>query len=568
MNESDRIPLMFQAQLPARGKIQYAGNPKPAAKWVKQWLEGCPPIAEDTGKDVPAWKRRAINPKIKLPQFGKKVQTMEYTLTWRMVTSGGQDDGIIRPVIGAKGLPYYPGASMKGAFRRVCPLELLEKYCGSKDKPGILRFHGGYPVDMSWGDKKRLMDLVHAQEKKQIITNDVTTNANVQISLYKTTFKFGISASNYLTPEDWQEIQTIWEKALSQGIGSRVSAGYGYVKKVENGQEITIKNRDNILLSVNLRGQGLASLLLTPDKTEKIPEFRPNIFKAALRGHTLRLLAGVTDENTAQKITKQLWGGFEGKNAIVGKLGINFTPRELSFGEHRFGKDYMPTYDLKAGELDIITCACETEEEKEKLTKLAKQLIRFTLLLGGFGKSWRRVDHRKFYNQYFQHNSKAMIGCHWEFTKESVDLYILTNSPDLQNISKFLINTQKKIIEWLEYNQIKPSHPIKTWREVWHPSKVQVFAKIVKQSEAVHWFHGEYLKNKSIKQTNLTGKISQVGRIWHRMYPRYVINKDRNIIHIGGYIELLTIFPDDSPTTQDFLTFLNTDSSGFIKVFG
>ncbi|NJL10477.1 MAG: hypothetical protein HC908_10730 [Calothrix sp. SM1_7_51] len=316
------------------------------------------------------------------------------------------------------------------------------------------------------------------------------------------------------------------------------------------------------------RGQGLASLLLTPNKAEKIPEFRPNMFKAALRGHTLRLLGGVTDENTAQKITKQLWGGFEGKNAIVGKLGINFTPEDLSFGEHRIGKDYMPTYYLKAGKLDIITCTRLTESEQEKLTQLAKQLIKFTLLLSGFGKSWRRVDHHKFYSQYCSQNNKPMIGCHWEFTKESEDLYLLTNNPDLQKITKFISSTQKRFIEWLEYNNIQPSHPITTWREVWHPSKVQVFAKIVKQSEAVHWFHGDYLKNKSIKQTNLTGKINQIGRIWHRMYPRYVINKNGNLIHTGEYVELLTLFPDESEITQDFIRFLKDKNSGFIQIFG
>jgi CRISPR-associated protein Cmr6 len=571
MSDSDRIPLMFQAQLPERGKIQYAGNPEPASRWVKQWLEGCPPIVEtpDSQEDVPAWKRRAItkpNTKVKLPQFGAKVHSWEYTLTWRMVTSSGQDEGIIRPVIGAKGLPYYPGASMKGAFLRACPSpEVGENYCGGKEKPGSLRFHGGYPIDMSWGDKKRLVDIVHPQTNRQLGIDSRTTSANVQISLYKTTFKFGISCNDNLKESEWQEIREIWEKALAKGIGSRVSAGYGYVKKIENGKEIAIQDSASIILSVNLRGQGLASLLLTKKGDEKISEFRPNMFKAGLRGQTLRLFAGLTDEKTAERLTKELWGGFEGKKAIVGKLGISFNADKLSLGKYRYNKDFLPTYDLEAGKLDILCCSSVSEEERKKLAKLAKSLIQFSLLLGGFGKSWRRVDHRKFYNEYVANNNKPMIGCHWEFGKESEDLYVSAANRDLSAIRKFIESTHKKVSDWFEYKQIKLVTHVNTWREVWHPSKVEVWGKIVKESEAVHWFHGDYFNKKSIYKTELTGEMRQIGRIWHRMYPRYVVDKSGKLKHTGEYVELLTIFPDSSTTTQDFLKFLNQNSD-FIKV--
>jgi CRISPR-associated protein Cmr6 len=579
MSDSQRIPLMFQAQLPDRGKIQYAGNPEPASRWVKQWLEGCPTIAETpetSQENIPVWKRKAIakpNIKVKLPQFGARVHSWEYTFTWRMVTNSGQDEGVIRPVIGAKGLPYYPGASMKGAFRRACPNEELRtKYCGDEEKPGCLRFHGGYPVDMSWGDKKRLIDVVHPQANRQLGMDDKTTSANVQISLYQTTFKFGISSNEKLSESQWKQIQQIWEAALSKGIGSRVSAGYGYVKKLENGKEIQIQDSNNVIFSVNLRGQGLASLLLTKKGDEKNPEFRINMFKAALRGHTLRLFAGLTDEITAdseitaQRLTKEIWGGFEGKKAIVGKLGINFHAEKLTLGEYRFNKDIMPTYALEAGRLDIVCCGIVSEEERQQLAKLAKTLMQFSLLLGGFGKSWRRVDHRKFYNQYVANNNKPMIGCHWEFAQSSEILYVTAASRDLQNISKFLNNIDKTVIKWFEFNRVKPSNFVNNWREVWHSSKVQVWGKIVQESEAVYWFHGNYSKNKSIKETDLTGKIGKIGRIWHRMYPRYVVDKSGKLKHTREYIELLTIFPDNSTTTKEFLNFL-ADSSGFLKLF-
>jgi CRISPR-associated protein Cmr6 len=563
MTDSNRIPLMFQAQLPERGKIQYAGNPEPASRWVKQWLEGCPPISQTptTSQDnIPKWKQTAAKPnvKIKLPQFGAEVHSWEYTFDWRMVTNSGQDEGIIRPVIGAKGLPYYPGASMKGAFRRACPSEeLIKKYCGDAEKPGCLRFHGGYPIDMSWGDKQRLIDVVHPQANRQLGMDEKVTSANVQISLYQATFKFGISSVDNLTETEWKQIKEIWETALRKGIGSRVSAGYGYAKELENGE--------NIILSANLRGQGLASLLLTEQEDEKVPEFRPNMFKAALRGHTLRLFAGLTDSETAQKLTKELWGGFAGRETFVGKLGIRFHPERLTMGEYKYN---MPTYDLQVGSLDILSCGIIPEQEKELLEQLVKTLIQFSLLLGGFGKSWRRIDHRKFYPSYLADKKKAMIGCHWEFSKDSEKLYLSAGTNDLKKISKFLYKLQTIATQWLEYRQVISGDFVNNWREVWHPEKVQVWGKIVAESKAVHWFHGNYAPGKSIKNTDLTGKMGKTGRIWHRMYPRYVFDNQSKQLRRHGkeYVELLTIFPDNSNTTQDFLKFL-ADSSDFIKIF-
>jgi len=36
----------------------------------------------------------------------------------------------------------------------------------------------------------------------------------------------------------------------------------------------------------------------------------------------------------------------------------------------------------------------------------------------------------------------------------------------------------------------------------------------------------------------------------------------------NGFIELLTIFQDNSNETRDFLNFLDSDSSGFTKLWG
>ena len=206
---------------------------------------------------------------------------------------------------------------MKGAFLRACTEAEALKYCGGKSnkdtKPGILRFHGAYPIDTNW--TKQLVDIIHSQQERQVI-QEQGTRANTQISLYQPTLRFGISSRQKLDDAEWNTIWTIWEKALAQGIGSRVSAGYGQFKLA----------RENQLLQVKLKGQGLTSTLI-----DGTAEFRPNMFKAVLRCHTLRLFGGFTNEVTAQTLTKELWGGFAGRSgAIVGKLGVAFESVNLN----------------------------------------------------------------------------------------------------------------------------------------------------------------------------------------------------------------------------------------------
>jgi len=589
LSHAKSIPLIFQAQIEGRGNIQFVGGNKdkitgkrPEEKpgyerWVDQWLESCPPIQEISGVNLPQSKLQRSLAKlvVKLPEFGSDVHQWEYQIRWRIVMNSGQDS-VIRPVIGKKGMPFFPGSSMKGAFRNACFTEDQRmRYCGGEEKnekgekytkPGILRFHGGYPINTEWRQRDRLVDIAHAQEKYQVRDSEASHNANVQISLYRPKFKFGISSSKTLSSEEWEEIRKIWERALGAGIGSRVSAGYGYVENVQSS-----KLR---LYSIHLKGQGITSQLLLPTSS-KTAEFRPNMFKAALRGHTWRLLAGITDELTAQILVHKLWGGID-CGAVVGCIGVDFSNNsKLSLGEHSYsvlkkdkktGKEYpvsvsMPIYDLKNGRLDLL----QVSEIKPELKDFLVNLVKFSMLLGGFGKSWRRINHQLFYQDYFRKNDKPMIGCHWEFSSQSKEFYVVTPSDDLSEVKAFLDLVREQAIAWVQAENQPLNTYVKDWRETWHLDNVQVWGRIAQdgQSESVGWFHN----TKYLKDSNLAGRIGQIGRTWHRMYPRYVVQDGKLSRIEKEYVELLTIFPDESKSTQQFLRFLK-DSSGFTLLWG
>ncbi|MBF1999306.1 MAG: hypothetical protein IGS38_01120 [Synechococcales cyanobacterium M58_A2018_015] len=549
MPDCDYVPLMFQAQVGGRSQIQRLipsqREKQQAYDWAKQWQKAC-----DTRK---------------VPSFESHVQTREYQFTWRMVTNSGQDAGVIRPVIGDRGWAYFPGSSMKGAFlracKRHCPADEVRYFCGGKGKdgelhPGVLRFHGGYPKDTEWLDDS-LVDVVHPQEEWQT-KNQGNHSAFIQISLYQPTFVFGISSTEDLTEDQWKLVWETWQAALEQGIGSRVSAGYGQIAT----------HTGNKLVGFGLSGQGATSKLINGDG-----EFRANLFKAALRGHTRRLFNGITDEETADRITKLLWGGIGKRDAaIVGMLGISFSAPQLELDEWvgQNPNNRVPVYETGDATLDILLMRADlTSEQKDELKQFTIRLMKFAMLLGGFGKSWRRAYHPRFLPDY----KRQMIGCHWEFTKRSYPLYIPFNE-ELTAITKFLDSFYErgKEFSWLQ-NLNPPKNLTPGIREAWHQDNVQVWGRIAEDEEdclAIHWLHRPYKQGLSIKQSELTGKMSQIGRLWHRMYPRFrkTQNSEGKTIwkRTKQYAELLTVFPNVTGDTQEqekvenFLKFLEQET--------
>ena len=469
MPDHDYVPLMFQAQVGGRSQIQRLipsqRADQQAYDWAQQWQQAC--------------DQRNI------PQFESHIQTREFEFTWRMVTNSGQDAGVIRPVIGERGWAYFPGSSMKGAFlracKKACSADEVLLFCGGKDQdgdlhPGILRFHGGYPKDAEWLNDS-LVDVVHPQEDWQTKSQG-NHSALIQISLHQPTFVFGISSTKTLENNQWELVWKIWQAALEQGIGSRVSAGYGQIAT----------HSGNKLVGFGLSGEGQASKLINGQG-----EFRPNIFKAALRGHTRRLFNGITDEGTADKITKLLWGGIgKGEDATVGLLGISFNAPDLELDEWRSPvnrNNVAPTYETGDAILDVLLMKSDlSSEERDELKQFTIRLMKFAMLLGGFGKSWRRAYHPRFLPGY----ERQMIGCHWEFTKRSFPLYIPFGK-DLASITKFLdvFHDKGKEFSWLQKTANR-GNTTSEIREAWHRDNVQVWGRLSEEEQdslAISWFH-------------------------------------------------------------------------------
>ncbi len=528
-NPEQKVPLMFQSQVAGRCQLQRIiphAEVQDAETWVDQWTERTYP---------------------QQPQWGSRTQTRQMQISWRLVTNGGQDDGVIRPVIGANGWPFYPGSSMKGVFRRACTSEQRERYCGrdlgqGDMAPGILRFLGGYPVGTDWQDG--LLDLVHPQQDWQL--NGGNHSAFIQMSLYRPLMEFAISCDQDLSPEEWQIIWEIWERAASTGLGCRVSAGYGQPQ--QKGGEV--------LRSFQIKGQGPASQLLGGN-----PEFRPNMFKAGLRGHAMRIFGGLTDAATTEAIVRELFGGITSGDPMVGLVGMRFRPSEeegqkLLLGWHGSNNQRAPFYKVQ-GTLDWLLIH-KNSSDSDLLKKLVFRLTQFAMIFGGFGKSWRRADHRMFFAENPDYG--RLIGCHWQWLGRSQNH---TGVSKLDDIPRFIQLVQDAAKDWLvsQGYTLKNNAP---WKETWKQGNVQVWGRLAdddQDSLAINWLHKDYVKGQSIYRSQLTGSLGTIGRLWHRLYPVIVFRNDGNRripVLRRQYLELLTLFPDGSQETRAFLNYLRT----------
>ena len=567
-----KVPMMFRAQVNGRCQLhrivpekKQAGEKQDVQLWADEWIKKAEFVATEDMADIET----------------ATYQTRTYQINWRFVTNGGQDDGMIRPVIGAYGIPFYPGSSMKGAFRNAC--ELAEKagklqystcndYCGDKSdiSPGILRFEGAYPTN-DW--TKNLVDMVHPQSKWQVKTYDTHDktltgeSAYAQVSLYQPILRFAISSIKPLLPEQWQEVWQIWQEAIGVGIGTRVCAGYGQVET---------QSKD-VIYQVRVKGQGQAAKLI-----DNTGEFRPNIFRASLRGHALRIFGGLIKEETAEKLVDELFGGVQGKGT-VGFLGLGFQTTNLELGT--FGKNgyEQPTYQVEGDVIWSLTRPLPNDEQTAALQKLVTDLMWFAMVLGGFGKSWRRADHRLFFENEDDEYNK-LIGCHWQWAGQ-VDQKNALRIWNPNKVGGFIDSVIETAKIWMLLRGVTPIPDRYTdWRESWHPSRVQVWGRIAEtrdESQAIYWLHKPYQKkvlqheeNKTIKATSVTGKLGKIGHLWHRMYPHKLklVTKSPEekprLVSTNRFLELLTIFPDGSAESKDFLKFMQTKPYGFKLLWG
>jgi CRISPR-associated protein Cmr6 len=497
------VPMEYRAQATGRCQRQYIKKPKDAPpgwrsaiqQWIDEWVERV-----DSGS----------------PFSADGLHLVEAQIDWRLISNSGLDEGIIRPVIGAGGWPLIPGSGIKGLFRRACPPQRLLRWCGSPCAsgdlhPGILRFHGAWPSDESW--TQGLLDVAHPQQNWQAgFTNGRESHSAFGVvSLHRPMLQIGLSCSEPdLSPAEWEEIEATLKQALRAGIGGRTCAGYGSSGRLSG----------DVIFDCGLEGQGPAAKLL-----DETAEFRPTMFRAAIRGMALRLFGGLTDERTAKQVVGRLFGSLsreEGQN--VGLLATAYTDTVVDLGTYGRANWEQPIYATTGLLQWRLMRSPGNSDAAEVLVDLLAALHGLTMSLGGFGRGWRRPDHRIFKPNY----AKTPIGCHWQWRQPSqLPAWIFVQSA--QDLAALLQRTQMLACRWLALTGINPTGSA-PWREVIQPQRMRIWTRRANDpldAEAINWFHSSPGRDgqdrdtdsRDLKGTDLAGRVNQVGRIWNRLLP-------------------------------------------------
>jgi CRISPR-associated protein Cmr6 len=503
----EQIPMMYRAQVSGRCSLQFAGNNQDLEQWRDEW------IYPNSNND-----RRQPRYQHKEPNLGLEgeIYRIKIEFPFRLLSNCGQDS-IIRPMLGKNGIPFIPGSSIKGIFRRACTPEQAIKYCGDNQQlvPGTLRFHRAYPIGDWAGTRQvsirrnrqvftetryRIVDVIHPQQPRQV-EGHTSPTALASISFYQPTCIFELSSSD--RDINWQEVEGILLKSLQNGVGGKTSTGYGLGGHTPN----KFPEIPDYPLNIGFKGFGVSPLLRSDE-----PEFRPNVFKATLRGHVRRLLGGVCNQNSP--IT-QAENRFFGSSEAPGIVSIFWEVRKENYNI----QDLTPTFDAE-GILHINASSTELP--------FLQQVLKFAFIMGGFGKSWRRVSHKKFYPNYPKLAQGLHIGCHWECL-DSNWLDIKTTAK-LQGFLNDLYETCKNRLG------TKPPQAM-GWREAWSPKRVAVYSKVVNKSLAVELFHDSTFKTTpAIGGRNPDDKRpTSVSSVWHRMLP----------IDNNQYLEIVTVFHGD-----------------------
>jgi CRISPR-associated protein Cmr6 len=207
-----------------------------------------------------------------------------------------------------------------------------------------------------------------------------------------------------------------------------------------------------------------------------------------------------------------------------------FHDTRLELGEFGQGSYAQPTYSVEGDLLWMLTRDLP-DKQKQALTKLIEALTRFAMVFGGFGKSWRRADHRLVYPEYYDQGYKPLIGCHWEWSGKRSQIRDV-RVRKLEKVGDFIEEVRQIAREWMELQSITPQPGnYANWREAWHPDNVQVWGREtdgIEDSEAVKWLHGPYreaipsagIPEGSIYRSSVTGRMARLGGSGTGCFPR------------------------------------------------
>lgn len=317
---------------------------------------------------------------------------------WRLRVGGmrGFRDLLLPVFHPTYGIPYVPSSSIKGLVRAWARHNLPDDQKYQVDQ--LLGFLDGRKAAIakvqildSFPTKPCLsVDIANPQwvwDKNQVKYGAIPHHL---LSMQDVTLQIGLQKTSRGSIADVQTVKHWLQQALlSDGLGSRVSAGYGRAKKVDKVTRPDTSCDYRSEHEFEFWSQGMYG------SSPENPEFRPVAIRGMLRYWFRSIAFGLYPIGVCQRLEGRLFGTLE-DSTNLGK------PRQGSIVVSALWRsnELEPPKNPMTVTGEIILNA---QSESDLL--LAQKLLELSFCLGGLGRGARRPLHI---------NRDRLRGCHWQ----------------------------------------------------------------------------------------------------------------------------------------------------------
>ncbi|MBV6628144.1 MAG: CRISPR-associated protein Cmr6 [Rivularia sp. (in: Bacteria)] len=331
-------------------------------------------------------------------------ETLEVSFPWRLRVGGmrGFRDLLLPAMHPIYGIPYIPASSIKGSVKawakksRNIDLAEIDRILGylegDKASMGTVQILDAFPTKRCLS-----MDIANPQWKWEGEKVKYETSPHHWLSMDKPNLVIGLAhtSRSAKNSDDLSEVKKWLQQALSEGIGSRVSTGYGRL----NSNTSLLHRRE---YKFQMWTQGMHG------SNQKNVEFRPTAVRGMLRYWFRAIALGLYSPKECKTLESQLFGTLEPKT-VEGSLRININLDNLE-------EDEQLSPCFYEGKIVL-----ETKEEKH--LNLIEKVLQLSSHLGGIGRGARRPLHL---------NDKRLRGCYWLLT----DFQLTNKKEDWENFFK------------------------------------------------------------------------------------------------------------------------------------
>jgi CRISPR-associated protein Cmr6 len=331
-------------------------------------------------------------------------ESFEVEFIWRVRVGGMRGfQELLLPVFHPiYGVPYIPASSLKGIVRdwarKHKPQADVERLLGTLDDGiGCVQILEAFPTSPCLS-----IDMANPQWHWQKDNHGHYTKVKYKsephavLSMYKPKMTIGLTKTARGTKEDVATVKEWLEKALTTGIGSRVSSGYGRIKD-SSGDRLNSDLSHSSKFKLWTQGMYGATPPSPINQWQGEAEFRPSAVRGMLRYWFRAVGLGIYSVSECKDLESELFGTIEPKSK-EGKIRI-----AVDWIDKKGDRNNPHFYEGK-----ILI-----EAKGDKELALIEKLLQLSSHLAGIGRGSRRPLH-------WNNPHPGLRGCHWELTEDKL----------------------------------------------------------------------------------------------------------------------------------------------------